>query len=79
MSAFETEAVLENNRTLRLKSPLHSDHPEVIRVILLLDEASQPAREWPELFFETHYGSCESDPLGAPEDLAYETNRLPLE
>ncbi len=79
MIAFETEAVFENNRTLRLRSPVHSNHPEAVRVILLLDEASKPAPEWPELFFETHYGSCESDPLGFPNDLAYETNRLPLE
>lgn len=79
MIAFETEAVLENNRTLRLQSPVHSNHPEVVRVILLLEEASKPAPEWPKLFFETHYGSCESDLLDDAKELAYETNRLPLE
>jgi hypothetical protein len=77
--AFETEAVLENDRTLRLQRPVYSNHPEAVRVILLLDEASKPAPEWPELFFETHYGSCESDPLDDAKDLVYETNRLPLE
>ncbi len=79
MIAFETEAVLENKSFLRLKNPVDSSVPEVVRVILLLDEAPKSGLKWPEFFFETHYGSCEPEPLRVPEDLVYETNRLPLE
>jgi hypothetical protein len=78
MTAFETEAVFENDRTLRLKEPVFVKHADVIRVILLMDESIPKDQSWPELFFEKNYGSCESDPLDNPAELVYESNRLTL-
>jgi hypothetical protein len=78
MTAFETKAVFENDRTLRLKEPVLVKHADVIRVILLMDESIPKDQSWPELFFEKNYGSCESDPLDIPTELVYETNRMTL-
>ena len=65
MTAIETEAVFENNRTLRLNKPVYSQHADVVRVILLMDESIPQPQDWPELFFEKNYGSCEANPLGS--------------
>jgi hypothetical protein len=78
MTAIETEAVFENNRTLRLIKPV-SQHADVVRVILLMDESKPQHQDWPELFFEKNYGSCEESPLNIPTELVYETNRLTVE
>jgi len=69
MTAIETEAVFENNRTLRLNKPVNSQHAETIRVILLMDESIPQQQGWPELFFEQNYGSFEADPLNIPAEL----------
>ena len=78
MTAFETKAVFENDRTLRLNEPVFGKHSDVIRVILLMDEFIPKDQGWPELFFEKNYGSCESDPLDIPTELVYESNRMTL-
>jgi hypothetical protein len=78
MTAFETKAVFENDRTLRLNEPIFGKHSDVIRVILLMDESIPKNQSWPELFFEKNYGSCQSDPLDIPTELVYESNRMPL-
>jgi len=78
MTAFETKAVFENDRTLRLDEPVCGKHADVIRVILLMDEFSPKDQGWPELFFETNYGSCELDPLDIPTELVYESDRMSL-
>lgn len=79
MTAIETVAVFENSQTLRLSKPVYSQHPDVVRVILLLDELIPQQQDWPDLFFEKNYGSCETDPLNIPAELVYESNRLTLE
>ena len=79
MTAIETEAVFENNRTLRLNKPVYSQQADVVRVILLMDESIPQHQDWPELFFEKNYGSCEANPLNIPTELVYETNRLSVE
>ena len=75
MTAIETEAVFENNRTLRLNKPVNSQHAETI----LMDESIPQQQGWPELFFEQNYGSFAADPLNIPAELVYETNRLSVE
>jgi len=79
MTAIETKAIFENDRTLRLDQPVSIRRAGAIRVILLMEESSPQAESWPNHYFEKNYGSCESDPFTIPSELVFEKNRLSLE
>jgi hypothetical protein len=78
MIAFEAKAVLENAQTLHLDKPVPGDHLEAVRVILLMKEPRGTSTAWPESFFETHYGSCASDPIDPPRELDFDKKRLAI-